>query len=72
MIDYLGWTATALFVGSYFCTQGGMLRRLQMAAALLWIVYGAVIGAPPVVVANVLVFGACALTLARSRQRGNG
>jgi hypothetical protein len=42
-----------------------------MAGALMWIVYGALIGASPVVVANLLVFGAAAWTTARiARARG--
>jgi uncharacterized protein with PQ loop repeat len=33
-----------------------VLRRIQALAALLWIGYGLLIKAPPVVVANVIVF----------------
>jgi hypothetical protein len=62
MIDYLGWAATAVFVASYFFTRDIMLRRVQMAGALMWVVYGFLIGAYPVVVANVLVLGAAAVT----------
>ena len=63
-IEYLGWAATAVFVASYFCARPQMLKRVQMAGALLWTVYGLLIGASPVVVANLLVFGAAAWTLA--------
>jgi hypothetical protein len=63
--DTLGWIATALFVGSYFFRRPAWLRAMQMSGALLWIVYGALIGALPVVVANGLVFGAAAFTLIR-------
>jgi hypothetical protein len=59
-VDYLGWTATFVFVASYFCTRPGALRRVQMAGALMWIVYGALVRAYPVVVANALVVGAAA------------
>ena len=62
MTDYLGWTATAVFVGSYFCAPANTLRRVQMAGALMWVVYGLLIGAYPVVVANLLVCGAAAWT----------
>lgn len=62
MIEYLGWAATAVFVGSYFCARAAALRRVQMVGALMWIAYGVVIGASPVVAANVLVFGAAAWT----------
>ena len=65
MIEYLGWSATAVFVGSYFCTRTTALRRVQMAGALMWVVYGLLIQAYPVIVANVLVFGAAALTESR-------
>jgi uncharacterized protein involved in response to NO len=61
-IEYLGWAATAVFVSSYFSAQPGTLKRVQMVGALMWIAYGFVIGAAPVVVANLLVFGAAAWT----------
>jgi hypothetical protein len=66
MTEYLGWSATAVFVGSYFCAWGDALRRVQMAGALMWIVYGLLIEAYPVVVANLLVCGAAAWTMTRS------
>ena len=66
MTDTLGWIATAVFVGSYFFTRPALLRATQMAGAALWIVYGVMIGAIPVVVANGLVFAAAAWTLARA------
>jgi hypothetical protein len=69
MIDYLGWAATAVFVASYFCAGTTALKRMQMAGACIWTLYGFLIGAPPVVVANVLVFGAAAYTLARHPRR---
>ena len=37
-----------------------------MTGALLWVVYGVLIAAHPVVVANLLVFGAAAWTMTRS------
>jgi Bacterial inner membrane protein len=66
--DALGWVATTLFVSSYFFRQPALLRAAQMSGAALWIVYGALIGAIPVVVANGLVFGAAAWTLVRDRS----
>ena len=66
MAEYVGWAATAVFVASYFFTRGDAIRRVQMAGALMWIVYGVLIGASPVVVANVLVFVAAAWTLITS------
>ena len=67
MTETLGWVATAIFVGSYFFTRPALLRAAQMLGASLWIVYGAMIGAIPVVVANGLVFAAAAWTLVRAR-----
>jgi hypothetical protein len=68
MIELLGWVATALFVSSYFFKRPTVLRAVQMSGATLWIVYGALIGAVPVVVANALVFAAAAWTMLRERQ----
>lgn len=64
-MEILGWVATAVFVTSYFFRTPAATRRVQMLGALLWIVYGALLGAPPVIVANVLVFGAAAWTAMR-------
>jgi hypothetical protein len=64
-IDLVGWTATAVFVGSYFFASPTLLRRAQMLGALLWMSYGILIGAAPVIVANVLVFAAAAWTAFR-------
>jgi hypothetical protein len=63
VIEYLGWSATAIFVGSYFCKRAERLRHVQMVGAVLWIGYGVLIGASPVVAANLLVFAAAAWTL---------
>ena len=67
MIDYLGWIATAVFVGSYFCAAPDVLKRVQMLGALMWVAYGFLIGASPVVAANLLVFAAAAWTMGRNR-----
>ena len=67
MSEYLGWIATAVFVSSYFFKRPALLRAAQMAGATLWIVYGLLISAVPVVVANGLVFAAAAWTLLRSK-----
>jgi len=66
-INYLGWIATAVFVGSYFFTRASLLRGAQMLGALLWVTYGVLIKASPVIVANVLVFSAAAWTVYRKR-----
>jgi hypothetical protein len=58
----LGWVATAVFVGSYFFVRPAALRAVQMVGAVLWIVYGFLIAATPVMAANALVFAAAAWT----------
>ena len=64
-IEYLGWGATAVFVASYFCLRPSLLRGVQMIGAALWVLYGVLINALPVIVANVLVFSAAAWTMFR-------
>jgi len=54
-LDWIGWVATAAFASSYFFKQPAALRKVQAAAALLWVVYGLLIHAFPVVVANLVV-----------------
>jgi hypothetical protein len=66
--DILGWIATAVFVSSYFFKRPALLRAAQMVGACLWILYGVLIGAIPVVVANGLVFAAAAWTLLRAKS----
>lgn len=67
-LDYLGWVATGVFVCSYFCRSPAALRFFQMVGATLWIAYGMIISASPVVVANLLVFSAAAWTAVRARR----
>lgn len=55
MPDWIGWVATVTFAGSYFCKQPAALRRVQGLAALLWLSYGLLIHALPVIVANAVV-----------------
>lgn len=55
MIEWVGWVATAVFAVSYFCRRPAAMRRVQALAAMLWIVYGITIKAPPVIVANLVV-----------------
>jgi inner membrane protein len=64
-VGALGWTATAIFAGSYFFSRPSQLRAAQMAGSVLWITYGLLIGASPVIVANILVFSAAAWTMIR-------
>ena len=68
-ISCLGWLATVMFVASYFLAGDRALRMVQMLAALLWVVYGSLIAAPPVIVANTLVIAAAAWSLLRAAPR---
>ncbi len=68
MLAWIGWVATAVFAASYLCRDQTGLRRVQAAAAVLWVGYGALIGAMPVVVANLIVAGV-ALWSSLPRQR---
>lgn len=64
--DLLGWAAAAVFVSSYFCRRVEILRAVQMAGAAMWVVYGLLIPAPPVVAANLLVLSAAAWAAKRA------
>jgi hypothetical protein len=65
MTDWIGWVATAVFIASYFAKNRRTLLFVQIAAALIWIGYGLLLRARPVVVANALVVAAAAFTAAR-------
>jgi hypothetical protein len=67
MFEWVGWIATAVFTASYLCRRSEWLRRMQMLGALLWIGYGLLSHARPVVVANLLVLTAAATTTWRHR-----
>ena len=54
-LNVIGWTATAVFSSSYFFKEATTLRRIQAAAASLWVLYGVAIHSAPVVVANLIV-----------------
>jgi len=55
VLSWIGWVATACFGFSYFCKKPATLRLIQAGASLMWISYGLLIHAMPVVVANVIV-----------------
>lgn len=57
MIDALGYLATAVVLCSYYFKNPATLRRIQALAALLWMTYGILLHAAPVIVANVLITG---------------
>lgn len=70
MVDYLGWTATAVFISSYFCASARAIRLVQMVGAVMWMAYGVVMHAPPVFVANLLVLVAAGWTTLRESRGG--
>jgi hypothetical protein len=53
--DWIGWVATAIFLASYACKEQSRLRKVQAAAALVWVGYGLLLQALPLIVANLLV-----------------
>jgi hypothetical protein len=69
-ITCMGWAATAMFISSYFFAHSTALRITQMLGALLWVIYRALLGAPPVIAANALVIAAAAWTTLRSYKQG--
>ena len=68
-IDGIGWVATAIFLISYRSKDPAVLRRIQAVAASLWMVYGLLIHATPVVVANLLVAGIAVYSSLASPRR---
>ena len=55
MNTWLGWAATAVFACSYFVRNPSRMRLVQAAASIFWMLYGVVIHATPIIVANVIV-----------------
>ncbi len=68
-VSWIGWVATAAFASSYLFKHPVALRRVQGGAAILWVIYGVVIHALPVVVANLLV---ASMALYSATRRGLG
>lgn len=66
--DTIGWTATAVFTASYLTNGPTMLRRVQMVGASLWLTYGLVMQAPPVIGSNILVLTAACWAEYRHRR----
>jgi hypothetical protein len=67
MLNAIGWIATAIFSASYFFRGQTALRGIQAVAACLWVVYGLMIGALPVVAANVIVAVAAIYSMVSKR-----
>lgn len=69
LLQSIGWVATAVFACSYFFRKPAALRLVQALAALLWIGYGVMIQAAPVIVANVVVAAMALVSVVASRRR---
>lgn len=63
MSEWIGWLATGVFVLSYACRRPMTMRLVQAGGAALWVSYGLLLDAAPVIVANVLVGGAALFSL---------
>ena len=69
LLQSIGWVATVVFACSYFFRKPSSLRVVQAIAALLWIGYGVMIQAAPVIVANVVVAAMALVSVVASRRR---
>ncbi len=71
-LEWVGWVATAIFASSYFFKQAAALRKVQAGAAMLWVIYGVIIHAFPVVVANLVVASVALYSTYMDRKVGQG
>jgi polyferredoxin len=55
--DWVGWIATSCFTLSYLVKKERTLLLLQGLASSIWLTYGLIIHAFPLVVANAIVAG---------------
>lgn len=69
MPDLIGWLATSIFAVSYFVRNPSSMRWVQALAAVCWIIYGVVLHATPVIVANIIVVTLAALTALRATPK---
>jgi uncharacterized protein with PQ loop repeat len=68
LLNLVGWVATAVVSVSYFFRKATTLRRIQAVAALIWMVYGFLIGSKPVIVANIIVATVAICSSIRTRE----
>lgn len=68
--DAIGWFATAVFAASYLVKDPRRLRLIQASAALVWISYGLLLRAAPVVAANAAVAALALISLRRGQPSG--
>ncbi len=69
LADGIGWAATGLFAASYLVRDPRRLRLVQAGAALVWIAYGVLLGAAPVIGANAAVAAIALLSLRRTGRQ---
>lgn len=62
IVDTIGWVETAVFVSSLL-PASGHAAGVQRLGATMWIVYGVLLAAPPVIAANALLIGVAAWTV---------
>lgn len=71
MTDLVGWLATAVFLSSYL-VRPSYLLRVQIAGALIWVGYGVLMSAPPIIAANLLLIVAAGWSWRRRPQVRQG
>jgi uncharacterized protein with PQ loop repeat len=64
--EAIGWLATAIFGVSYFVRNQATMRWVQASAAVCWMLYGFLMHAAPVIVANVIVASLAGYSALRS------
>ena len=68
-IEYLGFLATLLVIASFLFQNVVLIRGVNALGAILWIVYGILMGCPSVAVLNAVVVCIQAVQLIRLHNR---
>ncbi len=68
MTDLVGWLATAVFLSSYL-VRPAYLLRVQILGALIWVAYGVLLNALPIVTANLLLVAVASWSWHRRKQQ---
>ena len=56
-IDVLGWVATCVIILSFLVNDIKLLRGLNLVGALLWCIYGFIVGTSSILVLNLVIVG---------------
>ena len=56
-IDGLGWVATCVIILSFLVNDIKLLRGLNLVGALLWCIYGFIVGTSSILVLNLVIVG---------------